>query len=270
MQNAIDALDLASTSVDRLGKWLARNKTEQIGSSNEKETIKEVARSWLHIHRQSLKHFTVTTEYKKVDDDFLYLLEMSDKRPSRKNCIVTLKGLKQSILALRKQVYSSPPKEEPATGQRNPIPNFSAITNDQKTQEMLILRWKEAEICIDHGATYASVFMMGSLLETLFMARVNKHANPTKLYSLKSCPKDKKGNPVTINKWDLNTYIEVSSEMKWITTPSKDISHIIRDYRNLIHPGKEMRSGNYLTPDDAEIFWFVVGKLANQLMASLL
>ena len=43
---------------------------------------------------------------------------------------------------------------------------------------------------------------------------------------------------------------------------------VLRDYRNYIHPAKELSHGIQIGPEDSKLFWSVFKSLANQILDS--
>jgi hypothetical protein len=68
-----------------------------------------------------------------------------------------------------------------------------------------------------------------------------------------------------ITKWDLNSLIRVSVELKLISDGVEKLSHPIREYRNLIHPGNELRKKLRYGPEEAKIAVEVVNILHRDL-----
>ena len=134
-------------------------------------------------------------------------------------------------------------------------------------QEILKRRWIECTACLDAGVPLAATVMMGGLLEGLLLARINQESNQTPIFTAKSAPKDKKtGNPLPLRDWGLSNFISVAHELKWISESAKDVGVVLRDYRNYIHPQKELSHGVDLSPDDALILWGVTKSISIQLL----
>ncbi len=114
----------------------------------------------------------------------------------------------------------------------------------------------------------AATVMIGGLLEALLLARVNRETNQSPIFRAKSAPRDKVGKTLSLKDWALKNYIDVAHELGWITKAAKDISEVLRDYRNYIHPYKELSHSLALTSDDSKLFWEVGKSLSRQVIAS--
>ena len=64
------------------------------------------------------------------------------------------------------------------------------------------------------------------------------------LISNKTAAKATKSAPRTpdITRWDLSNLIDVAVELTLVSTSVEKLSHPIREYRNLVHPGNELRN----------------------------
>jgi hypothetical protein len=85
------------------------------------------------------------------------------------------------------------------------------------------------------------------------------------VHTAKAAPKDK-GKTLPLKDWALKNFIDVAHELNWITTTAKDIGVVLRDYRNYIHPQKELSHGVSLTPGDAEMLWNVAKSMIVQIL----
>lgn len=124
--------------------------------------------------------------------------------------------------------------------------NIDALDLDPRLREVIKTRLNEIEKCISCDAPLAAVLLMGSIMEGLFLAMAIAYP---KLYNqAKSAPKDKNGKVRIFPDWNLNNLIDVSCEVGLIKQDVKKLSHIVRDYRNYIHPYEQMSSNFY--PDN--------------------
>jgi hypothetical protein len=108
--------------------------------------------------------------------------------------------------------------------------------------------------------------MIGGLLEGLLLARVNRENNKTPIFTAGASPKDKQNKTLPLKDWTLQDYIAVAHELKWITVAAKDVGVVLRDYRNYIHPQKELSHGVSLTTPDAVILWEIGKSISRQLL----
>ena len=106
-----------------------------------------------------------------------------------------------------------------------------------------ILRYRlsEATRCLDSEAPLAVIFLCGSVLEGLLLGLAC--ANPQQFNQAPNSPKDKAGNVKKLNNWTLAQFIDVSCELGYLKLDVKKFSHVLRDFRNYIHPYQQMSSG---------------------------
>jgi hypothetical protein len=109
--------------------------------------------------------------------------------------------------------------------------------------------------------------MMGGMLESLFLARVNREPNQAAVFTASAAPKDRKTQQAkSLKDWGLSDYIAVAHELRWISRAANDVSGVLREYRNYIHPQKELSTQATLSTHDAQMFWLVVKELAARLL----
>jgi len=73
-------------------------------------------------------------------------------------------------------------------------------------------------------------------------------ANQTLVTGATKAPK----NP-DISRWDLADLINVAVELKLVSAGVEKLSHPIREFRNLIHPGNEVRNSLQFGAEEAKI-----------------
>src|SRR5262249_7683631 len=149
-----------------------------------------------------------------------------------------LKTAKDALIAARAVIMLGPDPQ--ATIPLEIPPDFSSLAADDKMKEILSRRWYECQRCIKAGAHLAATVMMGGLLEALFVARANRLDDKAPLFKATATPIDAKTKkPLALTEWTLRPYIDVGSELGWITRSGKDVAAVLRDYRNYVHPEKE-------------------------------
>lgn len=108
-------------------------------------------------------------------------------------------------------------------------------------------RLKEVEVCIGSKAPLASIMLIGSIMEGVLLGMATTH--PTKFNQSPSAPRDKNsGKVMAFHRWTLGNYIDTASELGLIKHDVKKFSHVVRDFRNYIHPYEQMSS--QFSPDE--------------------
>ena len=144
-------------------------------------------------------------------------------------------------------------------------PDFHRLLEDVSLANILSFRWQEALKCV-HGEAYlAAVVMMGSILEGVLLYRFEK--NPKIGNRAKGSPKDSEtGKPKRIREWGLSSMVDVAHEVGWLQSDVKQFSHVLREFRNLVHPYEERRYGDVPDADTCSICWQVVQASVSDLL----
>jgi hypothetical protein len=242
--------------LNRLRGVVGRVRTAQIQSSEVKAHIRAVASAWFKTYRGVAAGKDVTS----LDEVFTYLRTASERSPSTAKVRDQLRQVRDSVIELQTTLIASPPATSVDVA-----PSFAAVPNPLMKQ-VLKKRWDECVACLKVGAPLAATVMMGGLLESLFLARVNRETNLAPIFTAKAAPKDKAGKTWPLKDWGLGDYIAVAHELGWITQSGKDVSGVLQNYRNYIHPQKELSSAASLSSEDARMFWAVFKAMAQRLM----
>ncbi|MGB0116592.1 MAG: hypothetical protein WBP73_07285, partial [Terriglobales bacterium] len=146
------------------------------------------------------------------------------------------------------------------------LPDFSSIVSDDLMKKILEDRWTEIAACVTAKTPLAATVMMGGLLEGVLYARIDKLADKKPVFTAAAAPKDKLGKTQPLREWTLQNYIDVAHEIGWITQTVHDISDVVRDYRNYIHPHKQHSEKMFVSPEDAKILWEISKSIARQTL----
>jgi hypothetical protein len=214
--------------------------------------------AWFHTYKASAAGYDLV----QIDDGFQDLLTASEKLPSTKRIKNIIKKLRSDLVLLQTALVASMGSQS-AT---DLPPSFSTVS-DPVMRQILARRWSECVACLGASAPLAATVMMGGMLESLFLARVNREANQASIFTSKAAPKDTRTQkPKSLREWGLSDYIAVAHELKWISKAANDVSGVLREYRNYIHPTKELAIQSSLSTQDARMFWSVVKELTGQLL----
>lgn len=264
-------IDAAIAGVDSLQRLLKRQTSKQVGSDDEKQIAKATALAWFNNHRAIIAAALGDDQLKPLDNLYGILIAATTKASVRTKYVSTIKDIKKTlgriqtdhVLALAARPAS------PAKLTSDTAPKFDPLISDPKMQTILTKRWQECSVCVTSGAPLAATVMMGGLLEGLLLAKINQLPNNAPVFSAAATPMDPKtGKALQLKEWTLKNYIAVAHELEWITKTTKDIGEVVRDYRNFIHPQKELSHGIVLEVGDAQMLWEVAKSITLQLLKS--
>lgn len=114
------------------------------------------------------------------------------------------------------------------------------FVEDNTFKQILERDYQEVEKCLEVKASKSVVVMTGSIIEALLME-----------YFIHNPPNGK--TELQILRLSLFELIEEAHNENLISKRIKDLSTVVRDYRNYIHPGKEVRAKEFISEEAAQI-----------------
>ena len=263
-------IDAAIADADSLQKILKRQHGKQVRSDDEKQIVKGIALAWFKKHRPIIVAILGEGQVGDIDEIYRGLVEASGRATTRTKYLEALKAVKKrlSILQAEHVITLAAPAagvQPPAKTSDSP-PQFAPLISEPKMHAILARRWQECVICVNSGAPLAATVMMGGILEGLLLAKINQLSNMAPVFTATSAPRDKVGKTLVLKEWTLKNYIDVAHELKWITTTAKDVGEVMRDYRNYIHPQKELSHGISLVQGDAQMLWEIAKTMILQIL----
>jgi hypothetical protein len=263
MSGATAALDAAIAQCDRLRTQLKKKRHAQVRGVDERGLAKATALAWFNNQRPLIAPVG-SPALSSVDSSYKTLLAAADKAASRTKLATTLKSLRTALIGVRSELITS----APAGPTTDASPPFAPLIADPQMRSILDARWQECVRCLTADAPLGATVMTGGLLEALLLARINREPNKSPIFTAKNAPKDKSGQTRPLNEWTLKNYIDVAHERTWISVSAKDVGEVLRDYRNYIHPFKQLSHGVHLTSQDATLLWEIAKNIARQIIAS--
>ncbi len=268
MNEAAAALDSAIEEAERLRRFLNKDKSRQVRAKGERDQIKATALAWFNNHKPVANQRLSDADLSEVDTAYSKILSWSARNSTRSLYLSAAKTLVRLLVNLRSEVVAQKPKRGGRTSDSSPP--FAPLIADAQMQQILARRWEECVVCIKANAPLAATVMMGGLLEALLLARVNREADKSAIFKAKAAPKDRKsGKTMQLKDWTLADYIDVAHELGWISVAARDVSVVLRDYRNYVHPYKELSHGVILSADDASLLWEINKSLSRQVLDSV-
>ena len=134
---------------------------------------------------------------------------------------------------------------------------------DSFITDTLNLRLIEIKKCLEVKASLSVIFLIGSILEGILLGIASKY--PRLYNQCNSAPKDDSRKVLPFPKWSLNNFIDAANEVGHLKMDVKKFSHVLRDFRNYIHPYQQVSSK--FNPDEhtALICWQVLKAVIYQL-----
>ncbi len=263
MSSIHDAFEAALAEVESLKRVLKKSRDRQVRNADERALVKATGYSYFNKHRPTLAPGYTETALDGQDEDFRILLDWSERHVSRAQYIAQVGVLKSYLVAGRARALAAAPSV-PST---DAPPDFSRLVADMKMQGILADRWQECVTCVGAKAPLAATVMMGGLLETVLLARVNRETNKGPIFTAQGAARDHAGKSKPLNEWTLQHYIAVAHELTWITVTAMSVSEVLRDYRNYVHPHKQYSHGVVLKPADAILWWEISKTIVRQIVA---
>lgn len=135
--------------------------------------------------------------------------------------------------------------------------NVSKLDLESGLIGVLEQRIKEIQSGIKANNSLSVVFLCGSTLEGILLGVASK--NPKVFNTSASSPKHRESEKVKpFNEWTLSDFINVSHDVGLIGLDVKKFSHVLRDFRNFIHPFEQWTSQFNPNSHTAEICWQVL------------
>lgn len=140
------------------------------------------------------------------------------------------------------------------------ISRFSSI-QDAGIRDILLRDLKECVIAIATGQAKNATIMAGSIIEALLYAKLAEKSIKSYVVPTRSGTTNK-----ALKDMALADLLFVAEQEKLITSNSIHLSHYVRDYRNFIHPAKEIRSTDNISQENVLIMWSILKRLINELL----
>jgi len=125
------------------------------------------------------------------------------------------------------------------------LPSLGKLNLDPTVTSILEGRLREVEQGLRAKTALSVIMMSGSLLEGALLGVALQR--PSDFNRMGSSPKDKMGKVRPFHEWSLAQFIDAACDLKILKLDVKKFSHVLRDFRNYIHPYEQMASG--FTPD---------------------
>jgi hypothetical protein len=149
------------------------------------------------------------------------------------------------MVTLRQATRSLPEREAAEPLAILPITKFSFVHDS--TIKTIVERDYDELVKIRKTATKARFILLGGIIEGLLLDALLQDAPK----AMSTSPGRKERRP--LEQWGLSTLLDAAVELKLISSSAQSFGHSVREYRNLVHPGLEYKSGLTLATEEVEI-----------------
>jgi len=270
MTDALGAIEAAIVETTKARTSLQRKRSKHVSAAEEIDQLKSVSFAWFETHRSRVAAHPSQPSLSDVDSSYRTIMDSTGRRAARATYLRSLVAAKRSLVQLRSFIATNlHAVAASATLTVDAPPNFSSLARDPNMQAILQRRWAEVERCIASKANLAATVMMGGLLESLLLARINASGNKPAIFKAKAAPRDKRGKTLALADWKLLHMVEVAHELNWVRKSAKDVGNVLRDFRNYVHPHKEYTDGVVILDEDARMFWEVTKSISRYVLSSV-
>jgi hypothetical protein len=141
---------------------------------------------------------------------------------------------------------------------------FKTLGLEPRYTEVLLRRMQEAQSCLAAGAHLATVILCGSVLEGLCLAFGRLHEDEAR----RGFQRRLNRQAPRLDVWTLGEWIVVLGYLGHLSPNIEKFGHALRDFRNYVHPGAELRNGFALNHHTALIGFQVVLAAVDDLSKS--
>jgi len=135
---------------------------------------------------------------------------------------------------------------------------------DSELREMVKRDLRENVIAMITKSYKSSLVIIGSIVEAIIMYMLKKANIEKYTFSMK----DSREKTIKIEEMSLSQLISVAEQHRMFTHETLKHSDAIRGYRNLIHPGVEVRKSKetpIVTEDNVQLAWMVLKKVISEI-----
>lgn len=193
-----------------------------------------------------------------------------NQRLAAENLIVTMVGGRPVLGNLGSDGHDATFAEPPDLRRR-----LESLVGDQQTVEVLMGRLDETRVCVSGGAYRMATIGIGTFIEGLLLAILLEHDEDLRTKGFpdirRRIPVEKRSPKRTSADWvSMELLIDTAFAKRWVQFDATVFAHAIRDFRNFIHPRKEIAEQPRFDADTVMLCWGPVQALMNDLEQNVL
>ena len=142
--------------------------------------------------------------------------------------------------------------------------DISQLRIEESLKPVLEARMSEMKANFKAKAYLSVIFMAGSMLEGILLSLANQY--PRAFNQSATAPKNKDGKVKQFYDWSLNDLIAVAHSVGILKEDIAKFSHVLRSFRNYIHPFQQRLENFYPDENTAKICMQVMKGALSQIM----
>ena len=115
------------------------------------------------------------------------------------------------------------------------------FVDDESLRQSVRLDLSSSQEALNNGQWKAATVLAGSAIEALLLYAILQQSAPEREAALTSVRQRVRLDDPRPENWTLSQYVEMGLELRQIAQESAIQIRLAKDYRNLIHPGREIR-----------------------------
>ena len=182
--------------------------------------------------------------------------------PNNEKCPMNLKESKEKFIKQKNKIYENLSKNVNIEffeniGYNDDLKCLLNNINDSELKDLLVSDLEECAICIATKQNKSAIILCGSIVEAVLMdTLLNRNI---KKYTIKNKSKN-------IKDMSLNELLEVANSEKIISKITYNLSHVIKDYRNIIHPSNSIRNSFKISDERVMVIWNILKEILESLL----
>jgi hypothetical protein len=189
-------------------------------------------------------------EIRRIEEDFPDLLppfmgqDFQIGRDAHGQIVYALSGVQAYLAGAlgRLKVALETSESTPVTEARE-----FAFVSDAGLRKIIERDYSEIQRAYIAGCWKSVIILSGGAIETILLDLLQHNSGAA--MGASKAPKGK----TDLTRWDLSDLVNVSVELGLVTPGVEKLSHSVREYRNLIHPGSEVRNKLAFSTEEARI-----------------
>ncbi|OEJ15283.1 hypothetical protein BFL38_13350 [Brachyspira hampsonii] len=141
------------------------------------------------------------------------------------------------------------------------------VKEDPEFLKVIKYRLEEIEKSIKYKMPLTAIILSGSTLEGILLYIANKFEVNFK--QSQSSPKNKSNSTKEFDDWTLNNFIDVAHDIGFLKIDVKKLSHNLREFRNYVHPYKELENNYHPSIEVSKIFIQILILAINEIIEKL-